>query len=514
MSRSLPDPHDAALKYWTSARDRLEHTIQNYNGSCEQLGFVLNTSPALTTRYLLDQAFAELDLEIPALLSLEQNLSKSRHSLETLHNSSPGLAPINSLPSEILLSILFLVHEHQDWKTNVNVEVAYDAEANARTLSSVCCLWRQLMLNTPKFWSQILLPLGEYPNRPKHKTAELRVKRSRDSLLDIWISENRTREKIGHSQPSIYHAIQFLTPLFPRVHNLKIHSKDNLAIMIAGQFISSWVNEGTIGTAEGLNILVGDEDERAFDGISLPKHGTNLSPESFISFFTSLRALRLRNAVIDLNSLACTRLEHLHLRYLWGWQLTTSDIAQVLVSNPMLRSLVLDDITFISNLPLTTDPIALDKLEVLTLTMRWPSDLWSVMGLIKSSSDGVQLKISMGADALCVDSLHLFSERCRITDLWLSCETHSDFHISAILTPMPHLQTIHLWNFVMTSNILQDFVRHRSSHPRPLYLWPKLKKIHITTDSPPEIFESHIRSLLLPNQELSISGVPLPSLFE
>ncbi|QRV82864.1 F-box-like protein [Ceratobasidium sp. AG-Ba] len=514
MSQSLPYPYDAALKYWTSARDRLEHTIQNYNESCEQLGSVLNTPPTLTTRHLRDQAFAELDLEVLALLSLEQNLSKSRHSLETLHNSSPGLAPINSLPSEILLSILFLAYEHKDWKTNVKVEVAYDAEANARTLSSVCHLWRQLMLNTPSFWSQILLPLGGYPNRPKHKTAELRVKRSRDSLLDIWISEigYRPWQKIGYLQRPISHAVQFLTPLLPRVRNLKIHSKDNLANMIAGQFIRSWVNEGTIGTAEGLDILVGEEHERAFDGISLPEHETNLSPESFISFFTSLRVLRLRNAVIDLNSLACKRLEHLHLRYLWGWHPTTSDIAQVLVSNPMLRSLVLNDITFISNLPLTTNPIALDKLEVLTLKTRWPSNLWSVLGLIKSSSDRVQLKLSMGVDARYVDSLHLFSERCHITDLWLSSETCSDFHISAILTPMPHLQTMHLWNFVMTGNILQDFVRHRSSHPRPLYLWPKLKKIHITTDSPPEIFDSHLRSLLLLTQELSISGVP--SLFE
>ncbi|QRV97060.1 F-box-like protein [Ceratobasidium sp. AG-Ba] len=504
MSQSIANPYDAALKYWKSVRTRLEHTIQDYIQACEQLDSVLNTSLALTTRHLRDDAFAELDLELPSLSSLEQTLSKSRCSLETLRNSSFRLSPINSIPSEILLMIFSLAS--QDWVEEEYVETTNKTKANACILSSVCTLWRRLMLSSTSFWSHIELVLTGFSTLPSLKTAELWAQRSRGALLDVSISESdkATERNAEATYWSVSRAVEFLAPLFPRVRKLKVHTDDGLAQIIAKRFAKSWVNQGAVGSAEALDIRL----EEGLEVVSLPGDETDLSPQSFNAFFTSLRVLRLRNALIDLNGLGCTGLEELHLQYLPGWNPTASEIATILQANPRLRSLAFIDISFFSDLPATTDPIALDRLEVLTLEGGIPFNLWSVLRLIKSSSDAVRLSFSMGNDAQYIDSLHSFLGRCRVTMLHLQGETRSELHISAILTPMPFLKTLILRYFTLDDKILQDFLRQRSSDPQPLHLWPNLESFYLLGSNPSRDFVSRLGSLLLPAQELLIGEDP------
>ncbi|QRW11614.1 F-box-like domain-containing protein [Ceratobasidium sp. AG-Ba] len=341
---------------------------------------------------------------------------------------------------------------------------------------------------------------------PSLKTAELWAQRSSGALLDVSISESdkATERNAEATYWSVYRVVEFLAPLFPRVRKLKIHTDDGLAHIITKQFAKSWVNQGTFGSAEALDIRL----EEGLGVVSLPGDETDLSPQIFNAFFASLRVLRLRNALIDLNGLGCTGLEELHLQYLPGWNPTASEIATILRANPRLRSLAFVDISFFSDLPATTEPIALDRLEVLTLEGATPFNLWSVLRLIKSSSDAVRLSFSMGNDAQYVDSLNSFLGRCRVTMLHLQGETPSELHVSAILTPMPFLETMVLRYFTLDDTILQEFLRRRSSSPHPPHLWPNLERFYLLGSNPSRDFVSHLGSLLLPAQELLIGEDP------
>ncbi|THU92377.1 hypothetical protein K435DRAFT_613542, partial [Dendrothele bispora CBS 962.96] len=97
-----------------------------------------------------DTEIARLEMAISSLKHKRANLKRY------LANYSSLLSPIRHLPPEILtLVFLFLCREPINEFDNSNLNIVLPAF----NLSRVCATWRQVALNTPAIWSNVLFDL-------------------------------------------------------------------------------------------------------------------------------------------------------------------------------------------------------------------------------------------------------------------------------------------------------------------------------------------------------------------
>lgn len=501
MPQTPSDTYSTAFKYWKTVRTRLEHTIQDYAEACVTLETALAKPPPAPLNCLREKAYADLGLELPSLPSLEQALQSSRSSLNLARNSSYSLVPVNSLPSEILHMIFSLAN--QKWLSEDYIYVGNLEEASVTTLSSVCSSWRSLMLQSGEFWSQLQFTLVGPSSTPHLKQATLWAKRSGDGPLDICVSEGETEyeQETTISDWDINRAILSLTPLMPRVRRLEIHAPSLFSRHLIHRLVACWVQNGTIGMASGFEVYVGEE----FDPVILPDDRLPLG--TFHAFFGSLKSLRLENTVMNLRSLACTGLIELHLESIQGWSLTISEIAVILRANPRLRSVALVDISIASSSDPMPHPAALNYLETLTLEEESPSHLWEVLLVVTSSSSAVRLSLTLASDPKCVSAVHLFFSRCKVTMLCLRADSLKDSVISAILVPMPHLQTLVLQYLTLVGETLRSFTDNRSSVPHPPILWPNLRTMTLYYCDLTRHSITQLGTLLQPSQKLLVANI-------
>jgi len=115
---------------------------------------------------LLEEEEREL---VEELLDVRAAIAMQRAKIDALSRSSLRPSTINYLPTEILLVILDLdVHTHRP------------PELRKQTLASVCRRWRDVILQTPYFWSTIHVASAT-------TSINTYLERSRGTLLDIVI---------------------------------------------------------------------------------------------------------------------------------------------------------------------------------------------------------------------------------------------------------------------------------------------------------------------------------------
>ncbi|KAI5988256.1 hypothetical protein EDC04DRAFT_1446332 [Pisolithus marmoratus] len=116
---------------------------------------------------------------------------------------------INRLPIELLTRILsFLL-------TSYNADLSpYTLPTLRKNLASVLRLWRDLILNTPTFWSEIGLI---YNSDPKSLITQL--KRSREHLLDVTI--------FSPSKGSLYALLDIITSSANRWRSLTLKTVED-----------------------------------------------------------------------------------------------------------------------------------------------------------------------------------------------------------------------------------------------------------------------------------------------
>ncbi|KAG8720386.1 hypothetical protein FRC09_009648, partial [Ceratobasidium sp. 395] len=267
-----------ALAEWRSTRVQLLDAVKSYISACNNLGTICARDHQTRARTLAEQAFIQLDTELEALTTEEDALRTARFSLLTLRNKSGTLAPINMLPPEILVQIFAL---------SVS-KCGHHCRSPPHNFSNTCVYWRQIVLDTPYFWTHI--DIG--PGIP-WQLSKLALERAKTNLLHLHIHGDNilkwsaTAHDVHSRAGSL---ITELQPLMPRVHSLELSSNNDAGGFLP-HLVNLWLIYGDKELAKSLSIHQRIRDEVLLDESSEDLTQTSISTHNEVSL--SLQTLQL-----------------------------------------------------------------------------------------------------------------------------------------------------------------------------------------------------------------------------
>lgn len=181
---------------WKAARIQLSNAIQTFSDASSALNRRFNRSiSAYPDRSNLEAHLAALDAELPSLFADNRRLDEEHARLGATRNASEKIALINKLPVDVLSRIFAIVigWDYIDCNFGLPGESYRGAMPYAILLSSVCTTWRDIVTNTPSYWSHIDLSVisGQY-SMTEYNT--LCIQRSKGTPIDLHIQCKRRME--------------------------------------------------------------------------------------------------------------------------------------------------------------------------------------------------------------------------------------------------------------------------------------------------------------------------------
>ncbi|KAG9121646.1 hypothetical protein FRC07_002319, partial [Ceratobasidium sp. 392] len=176
--------YNQARQHLQSVRSRLSHTIQDYLSACKIMQKTCETwnNPSADR----EQALLSIDAELLALTVEETTMRQARDVLTDTRNRSKMVAPIYSLPSEILARIFSEAACHCTHETNYdNVPPIL----NPITLSGVCRQWRQVAITYQPLWMHIDLVVGRAHTEAGYFSPEIWKDRSGGAQLSVHVHQ-------------------------------------------------------------------------------------------------------------------------------------------------------------------------------------------------------------------------------------------------------------------------------------------------------------------------------------
>ncbi|CAE6510152.1 unnamed protein product [Rhizoctonia solani] len=164
----------------------------------------------------------QLGTELDELASCEVKIQEMKVSIHRARNYSPGIAPINSLPTEVFTRIFHYA------RPTCNLRLlSFCAKEHYPTypdyLTHVCSLWRTIAILSPSLWFHIDLTPDETHLDGLSDRAKVHVARSGQVPLEL------------HSAGDTYHSglvqpykglLPFVSQISPRVSSLRIEARE------------------------------------------------------------------------------------------------------------------------------------------------------------------------------------------------------------------------------------------------------------------------------------------------
>ncbi|KAG8695504.1 hypothetical protein FRC09_009117 [Ceratobasidium sp. 395] len=485
MSSPSLNSYDAAFSQWKHAQERLTRTIRDYVDACAALKTALEVFPVNHASHRQRaEVFSSFDSQLAVLPSYEQTLREAQFSLRTTRNASDSLIPINSLPIEILSTILILVVQKG---TNEICNLTLKSPDMPLALPAYSsrpkkCFETDLAQleipksRTPACWSQIEIPIGP-DDYLAYDRVDLWAKRARSQPLCLSIWERpHPLEEFNYSQDDIDYAADCLVSLLPRVHTAEFQADGLEMDDLVPEILGCWVQRGSAGIAKTLKIHI--RSERNTVQLSA-EHGTikryGPTPGYYKAFFGSLHTLVLENAKLDWKLGFYSGLVDLYLGPVSQFNPYTQwDIAVILEASPKLRSLALVDIEIRidRNDPKVPSAIALNNLGLFRLESKESrQNLWIALQMITSTSDSIRLGLTFEDHPEFFPAAHSFLKRHKVTALYI---TSSHFEIcpsvSSSFVRMPHLEHLAIQRWSV-------FSESRRDAPTCADFWPKLDNL-------------------------------------
>ncbi|KAG8724829.1 hypothetical protein FRC09_013529 [Ceratobasidium sp. 395] len=346
-----------ALDEWKSTRVQLSEVVKAYISACNNLGTICARDHQTRSRTLAEQAFIQLDTELEALATEEDALRTARFSLLTLRNKSGTLTPINMLPPEILVQIFALSGSN----------CKHHRRSPPHNLSNTCVYWRQIVLDTPYFWTHI--DIG--PGIP-WQLSKLALERAKTNPLHLHIQGDNILNwnvtvRDVHSRAS---SLQMeLQPFMHGVHSLELSSNNDAGGLLP-HLVKLWLSYGDKELAKSLSMYQHIRDETLLDESSEDLTQTSISTRNEVSL--SLQTLQLHGARFKWDSSAYHGLVDLQLGFESKSQIGTIsalELVQIFLASSMLAILKLEGLLVTPTADLgQTVPIPLHHMRVLNLT--------------------------------------------------------------------------------------------------------------------------------------------------
>ncbi|CAE6443172.1 unnamed protein product [Rhizoctonia solani] len=201
--------HIELVSELNEASDLLSSAIDRYMQACAT---ILNYCEigSNTAKTLLDCALAE----IPKVSAYDEKVQQAKATIWRTRNQSPNLAPINTLPFEIMSYIFWL-----SWDCSLSTEHRPNPFYPS-VLLRVCSRWRQITLGSHKLWSHIDVHTNWAPNLTLRR-AKLFASQSAQLPLDLHIKTGLLSSK-HHKR-----LVDFYRSVAPRVQSFEIHHGDD-----------------------------------------------------------------------------------------------------------------------------------------------------------------------------------------------------------------------------------------------------------------------------------------------
>ncbi|KAG8722744.1 hypothetical protein FRC09_005758 [Ceratobasidium sp. 395] len=425
---------ESALDEWKSMRVQLSNSIYAYISACETLRAVCARDHQTRARAVAERAFILLDTELECLAAEESSLRSTLFSLSKLRNKSETLAPINLLPSEILIEI---------FKLSISNCSHSDRGDFPYNLVNTCTSWRQIVLEIPYFWTHI--DVG--PGVP-WGLSKLMLERAKTNPLHLHIDEHEI-PRWAHPKPDEAYRpdplLRDLASILHRVHTLEL-SSDNLEGDFVGRMINLWLGHGDQDLVKRLSVYQQSGDEVIFDDYhevivvkQTSEHGKDV--------LLSLQILHLHGVRFNWDSNAYRGLVDLRLSFDRMSAIATIsslELVCILLASPMLAVLKLRglEVTYTENIPHAI-PISLDHLRILNLgDMRSDTlkHLLPLIGLPKTSS--AELRIGLEIRGELEKELKAFLGQSPITTLYFLCRSNNFRAWSSTLAPLDSLRAL------------------------------------------------------------------------
>lgn len=296
----------------------------------------------------LDNIQVSLDEEIKvAELSLEAVTSVASKKLTTLRLQRNSLSIIYRIPNEIISYIFSLTIDQERFD-------GFPKRSTLLALSSVSHLWREVMLDEPKFWNGIsMLPKGLIP---------LFIARSKTAPLDIVISHDTDEDHTKY--------LPLVSPHIGRWRHCDL-------IHIEPEKIVSYL-QAPAPLLEGLTIARRPRNEDPDFAVDIK----DSIPTIFGGVTPNLRNLTLAAVCIPFAHTIFTGLMELRLSFIEYTQPESLvNFLQVLELCPLLEVLTLEEISF--NFPIELVPPAhlltpvIKQSHLRYLSILYPDYLWA-----------------------------------------------------------------------------------------------------------------------------------------
>ncbi|EUC56343.1 F-box-like domain protein, partial [Rhizoctonia solani AG-3 Rhs1AP] len=236
-----------------SANQALDAALSRYLQACTNMKNyyaqrTADATPGLTAR---------LDTEASSLASFEVRLKESHAAIcfaRTHHVNT--LAPINSLPAEILARIFSIavtqvrhalegaLHQCGDiGPLNSNLHLRTSLKYPG-LLAHVCSYWRRVAIDSRSLWASI--DISTFKSSSMNIRAKEHIDRAGQSLLDLYIYD---MEEIGAKRVD---PIPDLIPASARIRSLRSHTYHPPSDSIRRSTLSSVISKSTAGVLTEL----------------------------------------------------------------------------------------------------------------------------------------------------------------------------------------------------------------------------------------------------------------------
>ncbi|KAG8740662.1 hypothetical protein FRC10_004072 [Ceratobasidium sp. 414] len=301
------DGVERALNDWKSWRATLAAAVQGYLGACADLTTVCASfSHQPHQQKGIERALLVIDAELTGLASEEAVLRNARASLAAARNLSMTLAPIHTLPPEILANIFFIVRYGWDMPP-------------AQLLAGVSSYWRQVAIRTSLLWTYIDIETTQ----TNFDYATLSLDRSNICPIHLTIFGVREGRNSCPTWEAVDESFAFLIQASRQIRTLDIQS-DGYHPKAINMVMDLWLSHSPVGVTKTLRVQIQND-------VQLDLASVGLAGE----VLRSVRVLHLDGAAIPWTSTVYHNLVDLRLRFSppSGARISISQFATVLASS-------------------------------------------------------------------------------------------------------------------------------------------------------------------------------------
>ncbi|GAB1523338.1 hypothetical protein RhiTH_006482 [Rhizoctonia solani] len=377
------------------ANNGLEIALDEYLEACQTFqNSNLNATPK--PQGSVDPVPRVITSEYRRIALLEKKMRHVKETLEISRGGSSIVTPINTLPVEVLTRVFWLVTKSKPckldpWSLKYGGLLKYPV-----LLTHVCPYWRQIIIDSPLFWSHIdAIPLMCTDETVKTRIQTF-VTRAGYSTLDIHISMPYPTDEHWES----FGLSEFLGPLVPRIRSLDVEiiMDDDIedyevqppALDFCASILSVCLGPGSVpGILTEVNLRIdtlirclflegaeGGRRDENYLSIDVPTHHLE-------SIWRYVTILNLGGIFPFWSSVAYSGLVELRLdgnSYINDKTISECQLASILSSSPQLRTLIIS----LSIVPAGTPcvPVLLSSLDTLVLHPEATHNLECVMRLL------------------------------------------------------------------------------------------------------------------------------------